>query len=123
MDVSGWRTAFLHDYSWTQAPLSHVPTVPWASEFTDGSCESRWQMGEVREQEGSCGRFSWARPGMTCATSAHIPLARNVTWPHLGIREVRKCSLTMCPGGKGNGFGEQLASVWHNQNITFSIIL
>lgn len=39
-----------------------------------------------------------------------ITLAQtSVTWSYLTSREARKFSLAVCPGGRGNGFGEQLA--------------
>lgn len=62
-----------------------------------------------------------ARSGVSYATSPHISLSGTATWPHLTVKVVRKCSLTMCPRGKGTGFGEQLTSVWNSQKSLFPV--
>lgn len=77
-------------------------------------------MGEVRDREGSCERFSWAQPGILHGASTRIPLARTVTQATPNYKGGWKMQSNHVPGRKGNGFGEQLDSVWHNQNIAFS---
>lgn len=64
--------------------------------------------------EGECGgsrRFFWARPRSGELLLPPHFLGQNlVIWSHTCVWEYEKCSLGMSPRGKGNRFGEKLAT-------------
>lgn len=45
-----------------------------------------------------------------------------VTWPHLAARGIGKCSLAVCPKGKGNGFGGELTVSVMEGKLTTSCV-
>ena len=64
--------------------------------------------------------FSWARPGIHPHYFCLHFIGRDaVTWPHLTARAAGKCG---CPGGRGEGFVQQLASLCQ-EGVVFCVSL
>lgn len=52
--------------------------------------------------------FLWAVLEVAQITSDHILLLDHISWSYPTAREAGKCSPAMCPGRRGNNFGNQL---------------